>query len=53
MPGTQFYVLVAIPLIGILLQSGLFMHLAHCIDKLAEAVAQLSTRAAVLEEHRK
>jgi len=53
MPDSQYYALVAIPLLSILLQSGLFMYLASRINKLARSVAQLVTRVALLEERGK
>jgi hypothetical protein len=36
MTETQFYVLVAIPLLGILMNGGLFLYLGSRMDKLVE-----------------
>jgi hypothetical protein len=36
----QFYVLVAIPLLGILMNGGLFLHLGGRSDKLVEKVGE-------------
>lgn len=57
MSETQFYVLCAIPLVGILLNSGLFIYLGGRLDALAarlnavaDRVGELSARVAVLED---
>jgi hypothetical protein len=47
---TQFYVLVAVPLVGILLNGGLFTYLGGRMDRLIEKVAELDSRVAVLED---
>lgn len=52
MTETQFYVLVAIPLVGILMNGGLFLYLAGRLDKLVETVSGLVSRVAVLEDRR-
>lgn len=53
MTETQFYVLVAIPLVGILMNGGLFLYLAGRLDKLVQQVGGLDSRVvAVLEVRR-
>lgn len=52
MTETQFYVLVAIPLVGILMNGGLFLYLAGRLDKLVQQVSGLDSRVAVLEDRR-
>jgi hypothetical protein len=50
MSETQFYVLCAIPLVGILLNGGLFIYLGGRVDGLTKQVGELSSRVAVLED---
>jgi hypothetical protein len=50
MSETQFYVLVAIPLVGLLMNGGLFIYLGGRLDTLVEKVAELDRRVAVLED---
>lgn len=50
MSETQFYVLCAIPLVGILLNGGLFIYLGDRLDNLVKHVSDLSSRVAVLED---
>ena len=40
MSEIQFYVLVTIPLVGILMNGGLFIYLGGRLDKLVEKVAE-------------
>lgn len=50
MSAPQFYVLVAIPLVGILMNGALFIYLGGRMDRLVEKVAELDARVAVLED---
>jgi len=50
MSETQFYTLVAVPLVGILLNGGLFIYMGGRIDALTKAVGELQSRVAVLED---
>jgi hypothetical protein len=50
MTNSQFYVLCAIPLVGILLNGGLFIYLGGRVDNLVKQVGELSGRVAVLED---
>lgn len=52
MNDSQFYVLVAVPLVGILLNGGLFMYIGGRVDDLTKTVSELSSRVAVLEDRR-
>jgi len=51
MTNEQFYVLAAIPLVGILMNAALFIYLGGRIDKLTEKVDDLDKRVAVLEHN--
>ncbi|MBV8731371.1 MAG: hypothetical protein JO336_16310 [Acidobacteriia bacterium] len=53
MTESQFYVLVAVPLVGILLNSGLFIYLGGRMDRLIERVAEINSRVAVLDDRAK
>lgn len=53
MSDTQYYTLVAIPLIGILMNGGLFMYLGSRIDRVIEKVGDIDSRVAVLEDRLK
>jgi hypothetical protein len=46
----QFYVLAAIPLVGILMNGALFIYLGGRIDALTKKVGELDSRVAVLED---
>jgi len=50
MSETQFYVLCAIPLVGILLNGGLFIYLGGRVDGVIKQVGELAARVAVLED---
>ena len=50
MNETQFYVLCAIPLVGILLNGGLFIYLGGRVDAVVKEVNELSQRVAVSED---
>ena len=50
MPETQFYTLVTVPLVGILLNGALFIYVGGRIDTLTKAVAELQAKVAVLED---
>jgi hypothetical protein len=50
MSETQFYVLCAIPLVGILLNGGLFIYLGGRVDAVVKEISQLNSRVAVLED---
>lgn len=50
MSDAQYYTLITVPLIGILMQTGLFLYLAHRIDKLIDTVNDINTRVKVLEK---
>lgn len=52
MTDVQFYTLVAVPLVGILMNAGLFLYLAGRMDRLIEKVGELDSRVAVLEDRR-
>jgi hypothetical protein len=49
MSETQYYVLVTIPLVGILMNGGLFLYVAGRVDALVKTVGELAARVAVLE----
>ncbi|MBV9743548.1 MAG: hypothetical protein JO099_07280 [Acidobacteriia bacterium] len=53
MTESQFYVPVAVPLVGILLNGGLFIYLGGRIDRLIERVAEINSRVAVLDDRAK
>jgi hypothetical protein len=53
MTETQFYTLVAIPLVGILMNGALFIYLGGRLDKLIEKVGEIDARVAVLEDRAK
>ena len=50
MHETQYYVLVTIPLVGILMNGGLFVYLAGRMDTLTKEVHSLVTRITVVED---
>lgn len=50
MSETQFYVLCAIPLVGILLNGALFIYLGGRLDQVVKQVGELTSRVAVLED---
>jgi hypothetical protein len=50
MTETQFYVLCAIPLVGILLNGGLFIYLGGRLDAVVKHISELASRVAVLED---
>ena len=50
MSETQFYTLVTIPLVGILMNGGLFLYLAGRIDRLIEKLNELEQRVTRLEK---
>lgn len=50
MSAEQFYVLVAIPLVGILMQGGLFIYLGGRIDKVIDKVNDLDKRLSDVEK---
>lgn len=49
MTDTQFYTLVAVPLVGILMNAGLFIYLAGRVDRLIDKVSEMDGRVKVLE----
>lgn len=53
MTETQYYTLIAIPLVGILMNGALFIYLGGRIDKLIEVVNGIDSRVAVLEDRAK
>ena len=50
MPPDQFYVLVAIQLVGMLMKGGLFLYIASKLHALLETLGELDTRVARLED---
>jgi hypothetical protein len=50
MNDMQYYTLVAVPLVGILMNAGLFIYLGGRMDKLIEKFNDLDKRVAVLED---
>jgi hypothetical protein len=50
MSETQFYVLVSVPLVGILLNGGLFIYLGGRFDSLVKQVGELASNVAVLDD---
>lgn len=50
MSDTQFYVLVSVPLVGILLNGGLFIYIGSRVDSLIEIVGELQSSVTVLED---
>jgi hypothetical protein len=50
MSESQYYVLVTIPLVGILMNSGLFLYIAGKVDALVKQVGLIDARVAVLED---
>ena len=44
MTDLQLYILVAIPLVGILANTGLFLHVSGRVDRMGERVGRLSER---------
>ena len=52
MNETQYYVLVTIPLVGILMNGGLFLYIAGRVDALTKTLGELSARVAVLENRK-
>lgn len=53
MSETQYYTLIAIPLVGILMNSGLFIYLGSRIDKVIDKLNEVDSRVAVLEDRDK
>jgi hypothetical protein len=49
MSDTQYYTLIAVPLVGILMNGALFIYLGGRIDKVIEKVNDIDSRVAVLE----
>lgn len=49
MSDTQYYTLIAVPLVGILMNGALFIYLRGRIDRLSEIVAELRERVGKLE----
>lgn len=50
MSETQYYTLIAVPLVGILMNAALFIYLGGRIDKLIDKFGELDSRVAVLED---
>jgi hypothetical protein len=46
----QYYTLIAVPLVGILMNGALYIYLGSRIDKLIEYVQGIDRKVAVLEE---
>jgi hypothetical protein len=46
----QYYTLIAVPLVGILMNGALYIYLGSRIDKLIEFVQGIDRKVAVLEE---
>ena len=49
----QYYTIIAIPLVGILMNAALFIYLGSRIDKLIEYVQEIDRKVAVLEQKTK
>lgn len=52
MNESQYYTLIAVPLVGILLNGALFMYLGGRIDRVIEKLGELDSRVAVLEDRK-
>ncbi len=52
MNETQYYTIIAIPLVGILMNGALFIYLGGRIDKLIDHFIDLDKRVAVLEDRK-
>lgn len=50
MTDTQYYITIAVPLLGILINGGLFIYLASKVDKVIEKLGEIDSRIAVLED---
>ena len=51
MNDTQYYTLIAVPLVGILMNGALFLYLGGRLDKLIDKVNELDVRVSVIESH--
>ena len=49
MSESQYYVLVAIALVGILMQGGLFIYLGGRVDKVVEKMGEIDAHLAALD----
>lgn len=52
MNDAQYYTLIAVPLVGILMNGGLYIYLGSRIDALIRSVNEIDKRVAVLEERK-
>lgn len=52
MNETQYYTLIAVPLVGILMNAGLFIYLGGRVDKLIDKFGDVDKRVAVLEDRK-
>jgi hypothetical protein len=49
---TQYYTLIAVPLVGILMNAGLFIYLGGRVDKLIDKMNDIDKRVAILEDRK-
>lgn len=52
MSETQYYTIIAVPLVGILMNAALFIYLGSRIDKLIEKFGEVDKRVAILEDRK-
>lgn len=52
MSETQYYTIIAVPLVGILMNAALFIYLGGRIDKLIEKFGEVDKRVAILEDRK-